>query len=271
MENKIPLRFFGVTFLWAWLLWGIAIFIGHGSSQDFAYLSSKIAMPIMLLGAFGPAIGAFVSLRTIEGKGAIKNYCKKFLSLKFGWKVWVLMFMVLGCSYFVAWIIPEFFGNERIPSFLPNLYIFPIYLLINIFFGGGQEEIGWRGYILPYFEKKYGLIIGSLLLGVIWAIWHIPLWFIPGTTQMYMNFLAFTMMTIGYSYFFSWVREESGDRLLSGLIVHGMANGFAAIFPTLVMDENARQIRFWIYSVITLIIGIIIVLIRTCKSKKTNT
>ena len=173
-------------------------------------------------------------------------------------------------AYFIAWITPEFFGENRISPFMP-IYIFPIYLLLMIFMGGGQEEIGWRGYILPFLEKRYGLIIGSLLLGIIWSMWHIPLWFIPGTTQTYMNFIAFTFMTIGYSYIFSWIKEMSGNKLLSGLVAHGIANGFAVIFPTLVMDKNANQKRFWIYSIIILIIGIIIVSIRVNKNRKTST
>ncbi|MCL2139461.1 MAG: CPBP family intramembrane metalloprotease [Treponema sp.] len=269
MENKIPIRFFIVTFLWSWgILVPIALLINFRIIEiDVSNL--LIALPISLMGALGPAAGAFFSLYTINGKGAVKEYCKKFISIKFGWKAWISMFFILGGAYFTAWIIPEFFGENRIPSFIP-IYIFPVYLLLMIFMGGGQEEIGWRGYILPFLEKKYGLIMGSLILGIIWSIWHIPLWFIPGTTQVYMNFIAFTFMTIGYSYIFSWIIELSSNRLLSGLVAHGIANGFAVIFPTLVMDKNANQIRFWIYTVIILILGIIIVSIRTYRSRKTS-
>ena len=77
-------------------------------------------------------------------------------------------------------------------------------------------------------------------------------------------------MTIGYSYIFSWIREVSNNKLFFGLVVHGIANGFAVIFPTLIMDKNANQIRFWIYTIVILIIGIIIVTIRTYKSRKTS-
>ena len=269
MKDKIPVRFFIVTFAFSWSLWGLTIFLAQGSSQNLVYTSSGIIMPLMLLGAFGPAVGAFVSLRSLEGKGAIKKYCKKFLSIKFGWKVWFSIFLIIGLSYFIAWIIPEFFGKGRLPSFLPNFYIFPLYLLLMIFFGGGQEEIGWRGYILPFLEKKYGLIVGSLILGITWSVWHIPLWFIPGTSQTYMNFIAFTFMTIGYSYIFSWIIKASGHRLFSGLIIHGVANGFAALFPSLIMEKGATQIRFWLYCIITIVVGIIIVSIRTYKSRKT--
>ena len=273
MENKFPIRFFILTFLWSWLFWGIAILIGSGNSQDFSEMitSTSIEMPLMLIGACGPVFGAFISLRTINGKSAIKPFIKQFFSLKFGWKVWLTIFLVLGLSTFVAWIVPEFFGHNRISPYLPSVYIFPVYLLLMIFFGGGQEEIGWRGYILPFLEKRFGLIIGSLILGIVWAIWHLPLWFMPGSTQVFMNFFAFILTAIGYSYFFSWVINASGNRLFSGLIAHGTANAFIPLFPTLIMEHNVSQIRLWIYCSLIFTIGILFVIIRTVKSRNNGT
>lgn len=261
---KIPIRYFLVTFLWTWLiLIACAILVRIGVVPE------SLALPFILLSAFGPAAGTFYSLRTIEGKGAIKKYLKSFLSWKFGWKVWISIFLVLGIASFMAWIAPELFGIARLELFMP-VYFFLPYLIICILFGGGQEEIGWRGYILPYLEKKFGLIFGSLILGIIWAIWHIPLWFIPGSTQTYMSFIAFTLLTIGYSYFFSWIIEASGNRLLSGLIVHGTGNGVMVLFPTLIMEKDTLQIRFWIYCIIIFIVGIFIVIARSIKNRKTS-
>ena len=211
MENRIPLRFFVVTFLWSWLIWAVLVFAGAGAGLIPYGFLSEISLPVMLLGAFGPVVGTVVSLYSLEGKGAIKNHFKSYLSLNFGWKAWLAIFLVLTAAAFIAWILPEFFGSDRLPAILPVSFIIP-YLLLMIFLGGGQEEVGWRAYILPIFEKKFGLIIGSLILGIIWAVWHIPLWFIPGTGQSYMNFLGFTFLCIGYSYFFSWVIKASGNR-----------------------------------------------------------
>ena len=72
-----------------------------------------------------------------------------------------------------------------------------------VFAGGGQEEIGWRGYIMPRLENRFGLVYGSIILGIIWAVWHIPLWFMRGTNQIYMNFFAFMLGCIRLSFFFS--------------------------------------------------------------------
>ena len=268
MGNKIPIRFFIITFLWSWFFLGIAILFSHVNTGDFLLMESGIGMAIIAFSACGPAMGAIISIYTIEGKDSLKKFLKSFLSLKFGWKVWITIFSVLGGSCFIAWIIPEFFGESRIQTFLPSVYIFPLYLLLMIFLGGGQEEIGWRGYIMPYLEKKFGLFFGGLILGIIWSIWHLPLWFVPGSSQTYINFFGFALMCIGYSYFFSWIIKLSGNRLLSGVVAHGAANAFVPLFPAVILAENTRQTRFWIYCIITLVIGLIVVSARTYKNKK---
>ena len=271
MENKIPIRFFVITFLWTWLICGVAILIlSQGNSQDTVFLAPSGAglQILMLLGIFGPTVGAFVSIRTIEGKGAVKKYIKSFFSLKFGWKAWSAIFLISGITSFISWFLPELFGEERVSPYLPSISFFPIYLLFSILLGGGQEEIGYKCYISPIIEKKYGIISGEIIHGIIWAVWHIPLWFIPGAAQNYMNFFVFMICCIGYSFFFSWVIELSGNRLLSGLVVHGTANAFSALFPTIITDPDANQLRFLIYSVLIFIIGFVIVLLRAYKGRK---
>jgi len=265
MNDKFPIRFFVVTILWSWLFFLPLILNGYGIISINNDILPILTPIIIIIGAFGPTIGVCYSLYTLNGKGAIKEYFKLFLSLKFGWKVWLSIFLILGIPAFLAWIIPEFFGQDRFSSYLPNFFVFPIYIIFCMFLGGGQEEIGWRGYIMPYLEKRYGIIVSPFIFGIIWAIWHIPLWFIPGSTQVYMNFFGFTLLTIGYSYIFEWIIKMSGKRLLSGLVSHGTANAFSALFPFLVMDSNAIQIRFWIYCIFIFIIGIIIVVLRSYK------
>jgi hypothetical protein len=132
MENKIkiPIRFFVITFLWTWLFWGVAIFIEQGNSQ-----SSTVPL-MFLIGVFGPVVGALLSVCTIEGKGAIGKFLKSFLSLNFGWKVWLSIFLVLGSTSILAWFLPELFGADRLPYNFPSVYILPIFLLMMLFLSG---------------------------------------------------------------------------------------------------------------------------------------
>ena len=269
--SKIPIRFFIVTFLWSWLCFGIAILIGHRIFQDTAFLPFEVIYAIVIVGLFGPGAGAYISIYSLEGKGAVKKYFKKFLSLKFGWRTWLTILLGIGLITFIAWIIPEYIGKNKIQAPFSNIHTFPVFFIVcliySTFLNGGNEEIGWRGYILPYLENKYGLIIGSLILGIIWSIWHIPMWFIHGMNHIYMNFFAFMIFCIGYSYILSWIVKMSGNRLFSGLVAHGAVNAYFFLFPVIIHEKNNPQIRFWIYSVIILIMGLIIVIARIRNDK----
>ncbi len=262
MKEKFPLRFFVVAFAWSWAIWLVLVLAGYQVIPIDKQLLAVITTPVSILAAFGPAVAAFVSLRTIQGRGAVGRYIKSFFDLRFGLLNWLVIFLVLGLSTIVAWLLPEFLGQSRLPMLLPNIYIFPIYWLIMVFLGGGQEEIGWRGYIMPHLESRFGIFFGSVLLALIWACWHIPLWFIPGTSQTYMNFFGFIMLTSGYSFFFSWVMKAAGGRPMAGLVAHGTANAFIPVFPVLIMQSGVQQTRFWIWVSLTLLIGVVFLFIQ---------
>ena len=264
MNNKIPIRFFVITFLWSWLFFAPSVLVANGIIT--IGFMSKINVPLIYVGAFGPIVGTIVSLLTTNGKGAVKPFFKSFLSLNFGWKAWLAIPLILGFVTIIAWFIPELFGKNRVSPMMP-FYTFPIYLIAMIFIGGGQEEVGWRGYILPFLEKRFRLIIGSLILGIVWAFWHIPLWFAQ-VGQNYMNFFGYMLACIGFSYILSWIMEASGNRLFSGVVAHGFINAIVSFFPFVIMDYEVKQTRFWIYCILMLIVGMTIVIMRTLKKRK---
>jgi membrane protease YdiL (CAAX protease family) len=229
-------------------------------------ISSDMFSPLKIVflvpAAFGPLVGAIIAQRTLQGKGSVKVFLRKFLDLRLGWKAYVLAVLIIAGCNFIAWILPEAFGEERLPMLLPSLWVFIPYLIIMILFGGGQEEFGWRGYALPILEKKYGIWLANLILGIIWAVWHLPLWFIEGTSQTYINFGGFMLFTIGSSYILSWVLSVSGNRPFSALFTHGISNAFVPVMPTIVMAVNVPQPRYWIWVALTLFAGIVLTLIR---------
>ena len=267
-QTRFPYRFFVVTFAWSWLIWLPMVLAGAGILPMNKELVSVLSTPVSILGAFGPGVGAFYCLRTYNGKGAIRQYLHGLLDLKFGWKAWLIPVLVLGGSTWLAWVLPELWGAPRLAMLLPSVWVFPVYVLIMVFFGGGQEELGWRGYILDPLEEKLGPWIGNLVLGVVWAVWHLPLFFIPGTSQTFMPFAGFMLLTIGYSWFFAWVRQVSGKRTLAGLMVHGWANAFIPLFPTVVMAEQAARPRYWIWVSLTFVIGLVTMFLRWRKMKE---
>ncbi len=268
MNNNIrfPFRFFLVTFIWSWLIWAPLILSSHSIIPVPDKLLSIITIPVIMVGVFGPLAGALFALHKEKGKDSAKKYLKSFFDFRLGWKAYFIPILIFGGSSFIAWFLPELFGEERLQMILPSVWLFVPYLLIMILLGGGQEEFGWRGYALPLLEAKLGIWSSNIILGIIHAFWHLPLWFIKGTSQSYMNFGGFILLIVGYSFILSWIRIISGNRPFSGLYAHGLANAFIPFMPTLIMQKNLPQPHFWIWVTLTFLIGIIITFLREKKS-----
>jgi len=257
-----PARFFLVTFIFSWVLWAPLALGSLGIIPFPDKLMSTVRIPVIMLGAFGPLAGALNSIHRENGKGSTRKYLQGFLDLKLGWKAYIFPVIIFGGSTFIAWFLPELCGENRLQMLLPSFWIFIPCLVFMVFVGGGQEELGWRGYALPILEEKFGIWFANIILGVIWAVWHIPTWFITGTTQSHMNFGGFVLLMTGYSFIFSWIRKISGNRPFSGIYAHGLANAIIPLMPTFNMQESMNQPRYWIWVTLTFITGIVITALR---------
>ena len=259
---KFPVRFFVITFIFSWVLWTPLVLGSLNIIPVSEKLLSILKFPAVMLGAFGPLAGALAALRQEKGKGSSGNYLKRFLDFSLGWKAYLFPIIIFGGSTFIAWFCPELLGENRLSMLLPSGWVYIPCLLFMIFLGGGQEEFGWRGYALPILEGKFGIWFANIILGIIWAFWHIPLWYISGTSQAYMNFGGFILLMTGYSFIFSWIRKISGNRPFSGLYAHGLANAIIPLMPTFNPQNGVIQPRYWIWVTLTLLIGVIITAFR---------
>lgn len=259
-EDHFPLRFFFVSFLWSWLIWAPLVLASQGVIQIGEELWFTVVTPIAYLGAFGPAVGACYCVWARKGRTALVEFLRSFLAFLFGWKVWALIIAVAAAVNVVAWYAPELLGHERLGMLLPSALVFPVWWLLMVVVGGGQEEVGWRGYILAHMEARFGLWTGNIVLGLVWTAWHLPLFLVSGASQAYMPFAAFAIGLIGISFFLSWVMKASGGRPLSAVIAHGTLNAFIPLFPTLVMEPDVAQPRWWIHQTLLLLVGVLFLL-----------
>jgi membrane protease YdiL (CAAX protease family) len=251
---QFPYRFFVITFLWSWMIWLPLVLAALHIIPVGQEFLAKANFPALVLAAFGPALGALYSLVTLNGKTAVREYLLGVLDLRIGWKAWIAPIVLLGTSTCVAWILPELWGTPHL-GIRSSLLASPLNLLIIALFAGSQEELGWRGYILDPLEERLRPWLGSLVLGVIWALWHLPLFFVPESGQGATPWGAFLLLTTGYSWFFSWVRHASGKRILSGIYAHALVNIFGSVFPT--VGPSTPQVRYWLWAIFAFIIGFV--------------
>jgi CAAX protease family protein len=115
-RTRFPFRFFVVTFLWSWMIWLALVLAGFNVIHVRQEFLAKASMPALVLVAFGPAIGALYSLRTRNGKAAVREYLRGVLDLRMGWEVWIAPIVLIGGSTCAAWDCRSFGARRTLAS-----------------------------------------------------------------------------------------------------------------------------------------------------------
>jgi membrane protease YdiL (CAAX protease family) len=139
--------------------------------------------------------------------------------------------MLMPIAGGITWLLLSLFRQTiNWEAGLPPAMIVPIGLLIWLL-GALPEEYGWRGYALGRLQMKFTPLGASLVLGVIWSLWHLPLRFIPGTTQYVIPFWEFAVQTIVLSILYTWLYNHTDGSVLIAGIFHTMGNITGALIP----------------------------------------
>lgn len=99
-------------------------------------------------------------------------------------------------------------------------------LLANSIIGGGLEEIGWRGFMLPRLQSSVDALTASLVVGAVWMIWHAPLFVVPGAVQTDFPVLPFVVQGIALAVVFTWLYNSTRGSVLLAILLHGSVNAW---------------------------------------------
>jgi membrane protease YdiL (CAAX protease family) len=257
-----PWGYFLATFGFTWIAWSIPVLIHFGL---FPTPASEVLRPasmgFVVLGAFGPMFGALVMSRREGGKGAALQHFRRLFKMKNAPRWYLIPVALLGLVELVAWALSLAWGEAPIASYLPTPWIIPIYLVLMVYLGGGQEEFGWRGYALDRLLGQHNDVVASFILGAVWGLWHLPLWFMTGTPQVFMPFAAFLTMTVSLSVIMTWLYLGSGRSMFIAMWTHGVANALMAIIPVVVLAA-VSQYRYWIFCACLALSALVITLAR---------
>jgi membrane protease YdiL (CAAX protease family) len=203
-----------------------------------------------IFSTFGPLVGAFSVTYRDEGKNGVKKLWKRFWNLRLAGKWLAVSFLfwpiLIGISFlinsYVSVTKPEFFWTSQL------LVIVSWFISNFIRSGGISEEFGWRGYALPILQKRWSAFTSSILIGIVWAFWHLPLWFITGLQQG-TSFQLFSINIILVSILYTWLYNNSNGSILIVVIFHAMENTLAQMFP-----GRITNIFYWILLILVVLI-----------------
>lgn len=219
--------------------------------------------PFQILGAFaGPTLSALIITAALDGRKGIAAFFKRYIQWRVGLVWWLIA--LFGILLSLNTVAALFVGISVWGEFLQNLFvILPTYLLallVGVILGPLWEEPGWRGFALPRLQEQFGPMLGTLILGTLWALWHLPGylggWMTVGIIPLLISGLAFSIIA-------TWVYNNTQGSILLMILLHSSSNAAISIgsmvLPQNLSDSmNSFVFGGWIPAITYLIIASII-------------
>jgi membrane protease YdiL (CAAX protease family) len=252
--------FFALALGWSWLFWILAILLGLS-------LETPVGVVLGLLGLLGPMIAGIVSTYLTHGKESRRDYWLRVIDvrrIRARWYIVILLFVPVIFAFAVAFDILS--GGSGAAWEEPAIRFFAspwtiIPFAFSILLVGPLEEFGWRGYVLDRLQERWNALKSALILGVVWSLWHLPLFFIRGSYQYNLGAgsLSFWLFIIGIvplSVLFSWIFNNTRRSTLAAMLFHFMVN-FTGELVALSPRAELYSILLWIIAaiVVTVIWG----------------
>ena len=193
---------------------------------------------LLSLAVLGPATAAISLTSLTQDKNGVCNYWRRITDIRRISAKWYLVIFFLPAVLFGLAALLDFLTGGKGWTFGAQVWQFsanPFYLIIIAVFAPTIEEFGWRGYALDRLQLRWSALVSSLILGVLWALWHLPIFFIPGTYQYSLGvgsfpFWTYMISVVPLTILFTWVFNNTASSTLSAILFHIMIDSTGEIF-----------------------------------------
>jgi uncharacterized protein len=255
--------FTGLALGMALLFWLLVSLAAHGAvpfamraTFDFNMDGNSIRGVLLwaMLSGFGPALAAILTAACVQGRGGLKELWRTVTRWRApGWLYALLFLGTLTTSALVAGIAYALHLLQFSPDLVRPVRFAIFFLPMLVFDGPLGEEIGWRGLLLPQLLQLTSPIKASLAVGVIWFLWHIPLYLAAGRD---LHLLGFFINVLGISVIFTWFYIRSGFSTFVTILLHATSNfGLFLILKSFTHGDDLSALQA-IHSVIIVLIAI---------------
>lgn len=254
-QIKELIVYFSLVNLLSWLCWAPSFTV------EFSHLTQTI---LLNLGNFMPTVLAIILVISTRKKEKVLGMISSVFKLSFSifWYLFAICLMpaILGMAYFTAnLMIGLEFKSLLLPIILPDLW--PLIPLVGYFIavqGPLGEELGWRGYALPKLFQLFNPFKSSFVLGIVWAIWHFPKFFLDGSIQfeladeygVMMALVGYTLYTILLTLMMTLLFVKTNGSVWAAMLFHAMSN-FSHGFVTILLDTSGAVIMLMLMMLLT--------------------
>jgi uncharacterized protein len=256
-----PIHFFSITLLYNLILCPISFYLSHKNINTLLF-------SLIFIGLLIPSITSIIMIYSSKNKKLIKDFWDRLrfskINVNFFTKallsVPIILFLATGISLLFGESSSQFMVSKEI-NILSGQGLFSILIL---FLAPLFEELGWRGYGVDSLRAYYNLFKTSIIFGILWTLWHVPLFFIKGyypNQLLHINIvyaINYAASVFIISFLLNWIYYKNNRSIWAAILFHFSANIFAVLFQTAPFTK----------CIITILASIILIII-ILKDKKT--
>lgn len=245
MSRLNPVHYLLLVIAFSWTPWFIAIVSNSN-------IHSTMGMACMIIGGAGPTLAALLLLKQ-STRHQISSYWHRVFDIRrisFGMGCIIVLLMPLLASLSIG--ISTLWGHSLNQfTIIDSLRLQPtsifMFAIMLFFFGPLPEELGWRGYWLDVLGRKYSLFTTSIIIGTVWAAWHLPLFYLPGYPLQEMDantikLVVFFGDLIPKSILLSWIYCCTNRSILAAILFHFMINFTGSLIEIDIATEVIQMI-----------------------------
>jgi uncharacterized protein len=259
--RAFPVKYFVIAFAFTWFFWWLAAL---GAREVIPALPG-----LMVIGTFGPLVAAVILTAQESGRTGLRSLLSRILQWRVA-PIWYAVALLGPLVITLAAMVLEvaLLGSQppslelligELPSTLLTILVNAVYMLIFVTLG---EEVGWRGYALPALQARYSALLASLILGVLWALWHLPVFFNPDTSYSNLPFFLFLPFIVLVAVIMTWVFNSTGGSVLMAMFFHAVINSADELWKVLpeysVRPPTAAEAAAsaHLYLMLTIVLGV---------------
>ena len=255
----------------------VAYFVlAYGITWILSIMATKGLLPLQLPTAirtfgsillhYGPALAAIIVAGIVGGSAGVRELLSRFREWRVGvhWYLFILLYptiarlIAVGLNVLLGGTAPAFFRARGIPQGNPIILFIPVFVGI-LLQAGIAEEIGWRGFALPRLQAHYSAFTSSLILGVLWALWHFHPQNWPDLAPIAFWYI---LSVLSLTVIFTWVYNNTRGSLLVAVLFHTASNTSDWIVPIVPFITGASDVRASVLlQVFNLIVAVAIIVV----------
>jgi len=236
-----PKRVLGMVLLSALIFGLFALRYLAGNLPNFDFLADNLTLstPIVMAALVASLVGGWIFSSVFSDNSEVRSRMASSLPwhLPPFWTIFAVVFY--PAMLLVSWGLASLFGMDvEYPSLWDQsaLEVLPLYALtfgMTLLAQGGNEEIGWRGFMQPELQKRFSPMVAALIVSIFWSLWHLPL-FLNGVYQadLVSGMVLGGLYRLPLAIFLAWFYNHSGGNLFLTMFLHASFNRMPSILPT---------------------------------------